>query len=162
VTDLNPRKLALARSYGATHTYQMSHDRARTMDAIADDFPDGVEVVVPCLLAGEGMIDAIDCAAMTGRIIMYGCIGTCSEPFDFLKVHRKRLTISSTEPCSDRAMRRYWDEGLNLVEQGLVDLAGMITHTFPLDRISEAFELRNDQSADAMHILIDCRKDEES
>ena len=33
-------------------------------------FPDGFEVVIPCLLEGEGMIDAVDCASMGGRIIV--------------------------------------------------------------------------------------------
>lgn len=159
VTDLNSHKLALARSYGATHTYQMEHERASTMDAVRADFPDGFEVVIPCLLAGEGMIDAVDAAAMSGRIVMYGCIGTCREPFDFLKVHRKRLDIHATEPRSDAAMRHYWDRGVAMVEQGLLNVAEMITHTFPLSRIAEAFELRNDQRAEAVHILIDCQGD---
>jgi threonine dehydrogenase-like Zn-dependent dehydrogenase len=126
------------------------------MEAISQDFPDGFEVVIPCLLEGAGMIDAVDCASMGGRIIMYGCIGTCEKPFDWLKVHRKRLSIFSTEPRRDIDMRRWFTEGVQMVEQGLVNVAEMITHTFTLDQIAEAFEKRDEQLGDAIHIMIDC------
>jgi threonine dehydrogenase-like Zn-dependent dehydrogenase len=156
VTDLKDHNLALARHYGATHTYKLPVHDARTMEAISQDFPDGFEVVIPCLLEGAGMIDAVDCASMGGRIIMYGCIGTCEKPFDWLKVHRKRLSIFSTEPRRDIDMRRWFTEGVQMVEQGLVNVAEMITHTFTLDQIAEAFEKRDEQLGDAIHIMIDC------
>jgi len=35
----------------------------------------------------------------------------------------------------------------------------MITHIYPLSRVQEAFDLRNDKSAscEAIHVLIDCQ-----
>ena len=158
VTDLKDRNLALAQQYGATKTYKLSGHDACTMETIGADFPDGFEVVIPCLLEGDGMIDAVDCSSMGGRIIMYGCIGTCNEPFDWLKVHRKRLSIISTEPRRDIDMRRMFTEGVNMVEQGLVNVAEMITHTYTMAEISEAFTKRDEQLGDAVHIMIDCQK----
>lgn len=38
VTDLFDEKLALARKYGATHTYKMPHEHASTMDIVGADF----------------------------------------------------------------------------------------------------------------------------
>jgi hypothetical protein len=37
----------------------------------------------------------------------------------------------------------------------------MITHIYPLSRVQEAFDLRNDKSAagDCIHVLIDCQTD---
>ncbi len=34
----------------------------------------------------------------------------------------------------------------------------MVTHIYPLERIAEAFELRNNKDAgcDAIHVLVDC------
>jgi threonine dehydrogenase-like Zn-dependent dehydrogenase len=80
VTDLFDEKLELARKYGATHTYKIPHEDANTMDIVGKDFPDGFDVVIPCLLEGGGMVDAINSAAQNGRIVMYGCIGTCHKP----------------------------------------------------------------------------------
>lgn len=156
VTDLKTRNLALAQKYGASHTYQIPSSDTPTMEIVGKDFPDGFDVVVPCLLEGDGMVDAIDCTALNGRLVMYGCIGVCHKPVDFFKVHRKRLEIYSTEPRSDMDMRRYFQESVQLVLDGLVNTSEMITHKLPLTQISEAFALRDNKTNDSIHILIDC------
>lgn len=159
VTDLFDEKLALARQYGATHTYKMPSPEARTMDAVRHDFPDGFDVVIPCLLEGDGMADAIDAAAQNGRIIMYGCIGTCHKPIDFFKIHKKRLDIYSTEPKRDIDNRRFFDEGLKLVMDGLVNTKQMITDVVPLARVADAFRLRNNHMGSTIHVMIDCENE---
>ena len=121
-TDLKPRNLALAKKYGATHTYQLDNAHASTMAAVGKDFPDGFDIVIPCLLEGDGMKDALDCCAVGGRIVAYGCIGTCKE-FDFFKMHRRRVEIYSTEPRRDIDMRRYFQEGVNMALDGVVNSA---------------------------------------
>ena len=158
VTDLSPRKLELAKKYGATHTYRLPDKDVRTMDYLGKDFPNGFDVVIPCLLEGDGIVDAIDCAAMCGRIVMYGCIGVCHKPIDFFKAHRKRLEFYLTEPRRDIDMRRFFQEGIQMVLDGMVNTSEMITHTFPLERIDEAFKLRNAPPEGAIHVVIDCER----
>ena len=156
VTDLNQHNLCLAKKYGATHTYQVPAADHPTREALEADFPEGFDVVFPCLLEGDGMVDAIDCAAFTGKVVMYGCIGVCNSPIDFLKVHRKRIDIYSTEPKRDIDMRRFYAEGTQLVLDGLVNTSEIVTHRIPLSRIQEAFALRDDSRSDAIHVLVDC------
>lgn len=156
VTDLKDKNLELAKKYGATHTYKLPHAEARTMDSIGDDFPDGFDVVVPCLLEGDGMVDAVDCCTTGARIVMYGCIGVCNKPIDFFKVHRKRLEIFSTEPRRDIDMRRFFDEGVRMVQDGLVNTKEIISEKVPLSEIDRAFKLRDDQDNDVIHVLVDC------
>lgn len=155
-TDLDPAKLKLAEKYGATHTYLLPDKDAHTMDYCKSDFPDGFDVVIPCLLEGDGVIDAMECAAMCARIVMYGCIGVCRKPIDFFKAHRKRLEIYLTEPRRDIDMRRYFQEGIQMVMDGMINTSEMITDTFPLERIQEAFDLRNDSPKGHIHVVIDC------
>lgn len=156
VTDLNERNLELARKYGATHTFQVPTPDTPTHDVLGASFPDGFDVVIPCLLEGDGMVDAIECSAFAGKIVMYGCIGVCNTPVDFLKVHRKRLDIFSTEPKRDIDMRRFYDEGIRLVLDGLVNTGEIVTHKVPLSRLDEAFALRDDARSEAIHVLVDC------
>lgn len=158
VTDLKDKNLELAKNYGATHTYKIPTPDTPTMEIVGKDFPDGFDVVIPCLLEGDGMVDALDCCHLGGHIVMYGCIGVCNQPFDFFKMHRKRATITSTEPRRDIDMRRFFQESIQLVLDGLVNTSEMVTHTFSLEEIAEAFKLRNDKSSDAIHVLIDCEK----
>jgi len=156
VTDLKDRNLELAAKYGATHTYKLPHTAAPSMDTIGNDFPDGFDVVIPCLLEGDGMLDAIDCCTTGARIVMYGCIGVCNQPLDFFKVHRKRLAIYSTEPRRDIDMRRYFDEGIRMVRDGLVNTKEIVSEKVPLSEIDRAFKLRDDQDNDVIHVLVDC------
>ena len=156
VTDLNERNLELARKYGATHTFKVPTPGTPTRDVLGDSFGDGFDVVIPCLLEGDGIVDAIECCAFAGKIVMYGCIGVCNTPVDFLKVHRKRLDIFSTEPKRDIDMRRFYDEGIRLVLDGLVNTGEIVTHKVPLSRLDEAFALRDNARSDAIHVLVDC------
>jgi len=156
VTDLFDEKLELSRKYGATHTYRIPSPATPTMDVVRDDFPNGFDVVIPCLLEGDGMIDAIDAAAQNGRIVMYGCVGPTTRSVDFYRVHRKRLDIFSTEPKRDIDMRRFFEESISLVAEGLVNTHELITHTFPLQRIGEAFALREEHRRDVIHVMVDC------
>jgi threonine dehydrogenase-like Zn-dependent dehydrogenase len=156
VTDLKARNLELARKYGATHAYQIPTSQTPSMQVLGRDFPQGFDVVIPCLLEGEGMLDAIDCAAMCGRIVMYGCLGTCRKPVDFYAIHRKRLEIFSTEPRRDIDMLRYFQESMQMVMDGLVNTGEMITHCVPLSRVAEAFALRSAALSEAIHVLVDC------
>ena len=43
---------------------------------------------------------------------------------------------------------------------GIVNTSEMITHVFPLERVQEAFDLRNNKDAmcNAIHVLIDCEE----
>ena len=156
VTDLKQANLDLAARYGATHTYRIPTPDTPTMEIVGHDFPDGFDVVIPCLLEGDGMVDAIDCCAVGARLVMYGCIGMCHKPVDFFKVHRRRLEIYSTEPRRDIDMRRYFQEGIQMVLDGLVNTAEMVTHTVPLSQVARAFQLRDDKTNDAIHVLVDC------
>lgn len=158
VTDLKDRNLALAKKYGATDTYKVPTPDTPTWDVVGKDFPDGFDIVIPALLEGKAVKDALDCVRTGGRIVMYGGIGVCREEFDFFKMHRKRAIILSTEPKRDIDMYRFFKEGISLVEDGLVNTQEYIDKVYPLTQIQEAFEDRNNKANDTIHIVIDVDK----
>lgn len=75
VTDLYDEKLEISKDFGATHTYKILSAETPTMDIVGKDFPDGFDVVIPALLEGDSVIDALDCCAQNAKLIMYGGIG---------------------------------------------------------------------------------------
>jgi threonine dehydrogenase-like Zn-dependent dehydrogenase len=162
VTDTKDRNLALAKKYGATGCYKIPQESTPTMEVLKKDYPDGFDIVIPCLLEGGSMVDAINCARTGGKIVMYGGIGICRQELDFFKVHRMRLEILSTEPKRDIDMYRFFKEGISLVTDGLVNTGEFIDRIFPLSKIQEAFDLRNDKSNDVIHILVDVEGQTES
>jgi L-iditol 2-dehydrogenase len=40
-----------------------------------------------------------------------------------------------------RRMKHTYPRAITLVQQGLIDVNPLVTHTFPLERIAEAFEI---------------------
>ena len=48
--------------------------------------------------------------------------------------------ILSTEPRRDIDMRRWFQEGVQMVLDGTVNTSEMVTHIYPLERVQEAFE----------------------
>lgn len=156
VTDLRQRNLDMALSFGATHAYRMPSRDASTMEVLGQDFPEGFDVVIPALLEGDGVVDAIECCALCAKIVLYGCIGVCNKPIDFFKVHRKRIEIYSTEPRRDVDNRRLFKQGVDYATQGIINTSRIVDRIIPLSRIDEAFALRNAQKDDVIHILIDC------
>ena len=158
VTDLKDRNLELAKRYGATHTYKIPTPDTPTMDIVGKDFPDGFDVVIPCLLEGASVQDALYSARTGGKIVMYGGIGTCKEPFDFFKVHRQRVEILSTEPKRDIDMYRFFKEGISMFRDGLIRTWEYIDKVYPLSRIQEAFEERDNKNNETIHIVIEKKK----
>jgi L-iditol 2-dehydrogenase len=160
VTDLFDRKLTLAKNFGATHTYKIPAPDTPTMDVLKKDFPGGFDVVIPCRLEGDAMVDAIDACAQNGRIVMYGALGQCTKPIDFFKVYHKRIDIFSTEPKRDIDTLRFLDEGMRMVTSGLVNTRDLITHVIEIEDIDHAFLLRDKPNNDVIHVVIACnRKD---
>jgi L-iditol 2-dehydrogenase len=155
VTDIKQRNLDFAKKYGASKTYLIPTEKTPTMDIVGKDFPDGFDIVIPCLLEGDSVADAISCGRTGGKVVLYGGIGICKEEFDFFKVHRRRLEILSTEPKRDIDMYRFFKEGISLVSDGLIRTGDYIDRIYPLSKIQEAFDERNDKSNDSIHIIID-------
>lgn len=88
-------------------------------------------------------------------------VAVLSAPYQidlqYAAIPEKRVDILSTEPKSNMDMRRFWNEGLQLVKDGLVNTVEMVTHRFPLSKIGEAFQLRNkSKEGGSIHVLIDC------
>lgn len=155
VTDLKDRNLEFSKRYGATHVYKIPTPDTQTIDIVKKDFPDGFDIVIPCLLEGGSVQDALLCTRIGGKIVMYGGIGTCKDPFDFFKVHRQRVEILSTEPKRDIDMYRYFKEGISLVKDGIIKTWEYIDKIYPLSQIQDAFRERDNKKMNSIHIVID-------
>ncbi len=156
VTDLFDEKLAISKQFGATKTYKIPSPDTPTMDIVGKDFPDGFDVVIPALLEGDSVIDALDACAQNAKLIMYGGIGKTSKTMDFFKMHRRRVDILTTEPKRDVDNHKLLRQGRDMVVNGLINTEKSVTNVFPLAKIAEAFDLRNQTRADVIHVMIDC------
>lgn len=98
-----------------------------------------------------GMIqEAVDVAANGGRIVLYGLPAeTASMDFPIKTIIMKQLEVHGVENNP-----YVWEPLLQLVAGGRVNLKEMVTHTFPLEQIEEAFAVLENKKEDPIKIVV--------
>lgn len=139
--DTNPDKFALARVFGATDCLNPTDYDQPIQNVIVDATGWGVDHSFECIGNVDVMRSALECAHRGwGQSIVIGVAGAGKEiatrPFQLITGRSWRGTAfggvkgrSQLPGMVKEAMR------------GDIDLAPFVTHTMPLERINEAFEL---------------------
>ncbi|MCF3641788.1 L-idonate 5-dehydrogenase [Rhizobium sp. TRM95111] len=136
-TDLSDFTLALARTAGADRTINM-RDEPDALAAFSAD-KGTFDVLYECSGAQPALVAAIAAMRPRGVIVQLGLGGDMNLPM--MAVTAKELDL--------RGSFRFHEEfatGVALMRKGLIDVKPLITHTVPLDRAVEAFELATDRS----------------
>jgi len=133
-SDLNDRRLELARAMGAHHTLNPGRDDvvARVRDLTGGD---GADLV--CEMSGHpaGHAQAFAAARMGGRVNLLGTPSRTTE-VDFARdVIFRGLTLYGV---TGRRMYTTWHQLGRFLRAGVFDPRPVITHRFPLERIAEA------------------------
>jgi L-iditol 2-dehydrogenase len=96
----------------------------------------GVDVAFEAAGAEETPAQAAEVARPGGRVIVEGIPSDDRMIMRASTVRRKGLTIKLV-----RRMKHTYPRAIDLAQRGVVDLSSLITHRFPLEATSEAFEL---------------------
>lgn len=100
---------------------------------LTDD--DDVDTVIECAGTDAAVATAVERVRPGGRVVLVGIPGDDRTTFTASVARRKGLTI---QLC--RRMRPAdLDRAIEMVGAGAVSLAGLVTHTFPLADIADAF-----------------------
>jgi threonine 3-dehydrogenase len=142
-SDLNPKRLELARAMGAQVTLNPKSDdvvgRVRELTG-----GDGVDLV--CEMSGHpsGHAQALAAARMGGRVNLLGTPSQTTE-VDFARdIIFKGLTLYGV---TGRKMYQTWHQMLRFLRAGQVNPRPVITHRFPLERIADAIQVIKDGQA---------------
>jgi L-iditol 2-dehydrogenase len=149
---------AVARVSGAGEIYMtepLAYRRQFALEYVADvalnPYQDGVDVVaeITRLTDGRGVDVAFEAAGapetcaqaaavvrIGGKVVVAGIPAEDTMTFVAGIPRRKGLTIKMV-----RRMKHTYPRAIRLVEQGRVDVQSLATHTFPLERIAEAFDM---------------------
>ena len=100
----------------------------------------GVDVAFEAAGTDAGVGIAVAAARPGGRVILAGIPGHDSTTFPASVARRKGLTLKLS-----RRMKEMYPRTIRLVDEGLVDVASIVTHTFPLEKADEAFRAASDR-----------------
>lgn len=98
----------------------------------------GVDVVYEAAGTASGVQLAIDAAMPGARVVLAGIPDDDRITFNAGTARRKGLTVVLV-----RRMKEVYPRSIALVERGLVDVRGLVTHTFDLADVDKAFRTGN-------------------
>jgi len=96
----------------------------------------GVDVAFEAAGASETPQQAAAVTRIGGKVIVAGIPADDTMTMNASTVRHKGLTIKLV-----RRMKHTYPRAIRLVQTGMVDVKSLGTHTFPLERIAEAFEM---------------------
>jgi L-iditol 2-dehydrogenase len=168
VSDKSPARLAYSRHLGADLTVLADSGLA---DSGLADGADGAEFRAAVLEAtggrGAGLVVeavgsretfplSVELAADSATVLWFGLPeGTAAYPFSFPEFFVRRLTayaISGTQGEPGLESFRY---AVQLIADGAIDVAPLLSHMLPIDRVEEAFHMAHDRTDGALKVSIE-------
>ncbi|MGB0846483.1 MAG: L-idonate 5-dehydrogenase [Thiolinea sp.] len=137
VTDLVPNALRYAELAGADKTINMAEDPDGLAPYAADK--GSFDVLYECTGSPQALAGAIAVMRPRGVILQLGLGG--DMPVPMMQITAKELEI--------RGSFRFHEEfalAVQLMQSGLVDLKPFISHTLPMEKAVEAFEIASDRA----------------
>jgi len=148
VSELKENRLAAACDLGAEMVVNPhGQDLAAAVKALSGGR--GADVVVSAAGGDERVLDqAISLAAKRGQIVYFAAVLKDRMELSLDAIHYRELRLIGSH---DSTTAQY-ETALALLEASKVDVAPIITHRFPLERIGEAFEFA--RSREGIKVMI--------
>lgn len=136
VSDLSASRLALAEKLGADRVVNASSEDLEVIVAEATGGI-GADLVIVCIGVSALVSQGLKCARKRGRVNLFAGfpVGGSAE-FDPNLIHYGELEVTG----ASNAGRVSHERALRLIESEAVDVASLVTHTFPLDDGVETIE----------------------
>ena len=151
VLDLSDARIAAGLRMGADEAYQPERDdpvarvAAFTGGAMAD-----------LVVEAAGSPDAVNLAPRLarpgGRILFFGLPKQNIFPVDFYTLFRAQCRITSVSGAAAEPGKRSFRLALDLIVRGAVEVAGLVSHVFPLQEVARAYELARSRADGALKV----------
>ena len=150
--DVTDETLVVARAMGAHSTINVAQDRQWVQRFAADSATANTrkgtfDVMLECSGNEQALRAGLEVMRPRGTVVQLGLGGDVSIPQNM--VVAKELSI-----CGSFRFHAEFALAVRLINEGRVNLAPMVTGTFPLAQARQAFELASDRSK-AMKVLLD-------
>ena len=147
ITDISDEKLKIAQSCGIKHTV---NSKQTDLDAAVKALfgPDGADVSYECTASAAGLNQLLDISRKGTRIVIVGVYGDRVN-VNMANVQDREYELIGTLMYKDAD----YQESIKLVSESKVNLKGVITHEFPLEKTAEAYQFI-DANRDAVQKVI--------
>lgn len=149
--DLLESRLKVSPKMGATHTVcNFNQDPVAAIKQILNG--NLADIIIECVGHADQQFDlSIDLCRHSGRILVFGVPPKSITSENWRDLFFKSITVhTSVNPD----FRRDFPLAMQWIRDGRINVAPIITHTFPLSRLQEAFELFRDRRDGAIKVIV--------
>ena len=141
-----------SRGFGATDTIDAATaDPAAALRSLLG--PEGPDLVVEVVGHREQALDlCIDLAPRGGTILYFGVPEERIERVSWRRLFLKNLSVLTSV---DPDFQRDFPLAVRWLAEGRIDLRDLTTHSFPLERIQEAYEIFRDRAEGALKVIVE-------
>ncbi|MED0673878.1 zinc-binding alcohol dehydrogenase family protein [Aneurinibacillus aneurinilyticus] len=133
ITDLNDERLVFAKENGADIIINASRENIR--DAVARwTAGEGVNVVIDAVCLPMTFELSIDVASPAGTVVVLG-FDERPAPISQLPITKKEVTV-----VGSRLQTNQFPKVIRLLNERKLTHNGLVTHTFPLEKVQDAFD----------------------
>jgi len=155
--DIDPGKLALARSVGFTHVFNSKENApVATINRLTGD--KGAHLCIEAAGVPMTMAQAIEATRWNGRVVLMGNpSGDVTLPAKLIsQVMRREIALFGTwnSVYSATGNDNDWTDSLHAMAQGTLNLKPLITHKVPLAEGVKTFEMIRDRKEFSAKVLI--------
>ena len=133
-TEVLPHRLEAAEQFGATRVFQ-AQNGLESAQILAINHGEGLDVCIEAAGENAAVESAVETARPGARVVLAGIPADDRTSFRASSARRKGLTIKL---C--RRMKHTYPRAIRLVESGKIDVAGLISHRYPLKNYQQAIE----------------------
>ncbi len=149
VTDLSEYKLGMARRVGLSQAVNTQQQDLGT--AILERFgPDKADLILECVGAQDTISQAVSHARKGSTIVVVGVFGK-KPVVDLGLVQDRELSLVGTLMYQ----RVDYEQAIELIDHGLVQLEPLITHRFPFEKYLQAYQTIEASNGEYMKVMIE-------
>jgi L-iditol 2-dehydrogenase len=154
VSDKSPARLAYSRKLGAG--LAVDAGTADFLPAVMEATGGrGADVVVEAVGSRETFPLSVELAASGATLVWFGLpTGGGNYPLPFGEFFRRKLTAHTKFGAQGEPGLESFRYALRLVAEGAIDVAPLLSHMLPIEKIDEAFRIAHDRTDNALKVSI--------
>lgn len=154
-SDLSEARLAAGPHFGVDLAVMADPENVKT--AVMDETGgEGVDFLIEAVGSRDALLQSVDLVRSGGEMLLFGLPDTNEPvPFNFHDFFRKKLTAYCEVGAQHEPDLVSFSHALELIAKGEIDVAPMITHVLPIEKIDEAMRMAHERTDNALKVSID-------
>lgn len=148
VVDVIPKRLEKAMELGATRVINAAEmDAVKRIYELTDG--EGVDIVMETAGSVKTVQQTAYMVKRGGTVVLVGM-----APQDIIEYNFAKLLGKEAEIKTVFRYRNIYPQAIKAMDEGLIDVSGIVTHEYSFDEIAEAFDVNINRKNDVVKIII--------